>query len=120
MTLYRLAARLALILALVATATLPRVDQSPDNFEYVLTAAALVVALVMLASLASRLTMPLGLVELAAAVAVVVFCVDGGESLLSHEQRNWSIVRTVCFTLAAAVVALSVMLDQYRRRRGLP
>jgi len=119
MTLYRLAARLAVALAAGATATLPWVDRTPRGFDRVTTVLAFVVAAVMLVSIVVHLRLPLVVVEAAAAVATVLFTTDGAQSVLEHEQRTASIVRTVLFTLAAAVVSLAVMLDQSRRRRGV-
>jgi len=119
-TLYRLACRIAVALAAGATATLPWVDRSPNNFERVLTVAGVAVAVVMAVSIATGMRrLPHLAIEIAAAVATVVFAADGGESVLSAEQRTSSIVRTVLFTLAGAVVALAVMLDSSRRRRGV-
>ncbi len=120
MTLFRLAARLTLALASGGTATLRWVDRTPTNFEDVMAIVGVAVAIVMLASIAADFQLPLMLVELAAAAAVVVFCTDGMESILSQEQREASIIRTACFTAAAAVIALAVMLDQHRRRAGAP
>lgn len=116
MTLYRLACRLAIASGLAATATLPWVDRSPNNFEGILTVWAIAAALVMVASIVTRFTLPLWLVELAAGVATVIFVTDGMESILSQEQREASIVRTGLFTLTGALIALAVMLDQHRRR----
>jgi len=120
MSLYRLACRIAVALAAGATATLPWVDRSPNNFERLLTILGIAVALVMVTSIATGMRrLPHLLIEVTAAVATVVFAADGGESVLSAEQRHSSIVRTVLFTLAGATVALAVMLDSSRRRRGL-
>jgi hypothetical protein len=116
-SLYRLAARLAVALALGGSGTLRWVDRTPNVYEDVLAAIAVIVALIMLASIAAHFRLPVLLVELAAAAGVVVLVTDGAESLLSQEQRGASILRTVLFTLAGAVVALAVMLDQSRRRR---
>jgi len=116
MSLYRLACRLAVALALGGSATLRWVDRTPNTFEVWLTIVSLFVAAVMLASIASRLRLPVVWVEVAAALGCVALVTDGMESVLSQEQREASIIRTGLFTLAGAVVALTVMLDQRRRR----
>lgn len=120
MTLFRFAARLTVAFAAVASATLRWVDRTPTNFEDAMTAAGILVAIVMVASIVADFRLPLTLVEVAAALAVVLFTIDGAESILSQEQREVSIVRTACFTAAGAIIALAVMLDQHRRRAGAP
>jgi len=120
MTLYRLACRVAVALAACATAMLPWVDRTPNNFERGLTILAFAIAAVMVVSIATGMRkLPHVLIEAAAAAATVVFAADGGESLLSAEQRGSSIARTVLFTLAGATISLAVMLDSSRRRRGV-
>ena len=120
MTLYRLACRVAVIFAAAATAMLPWVDRTPNNFERVMTVVAFVVVAVMIVSIATGMRrLPHIVIELSAAVATVLFAADGGESVLSAEQRGSSIARTVLFTLAGATVSLAVMLDSSRRRRGV-
>jgi len=119
-TLFRFAARLTLALAAGASATLRWVDRTPTNFEDAMTVAGVLVAIIMLASIAADFRLPLILVEVAAALAVVLFTIDGAESILSQEQREASILRTALFTAAGAVIGLAVMLDQHRRRAGAP
>jgi len=119
-TLYRLACRVAVIFAAAATGMLPWVDRTPNNFERALTVAAFAVVVVMVVSIATGMRrLPHLLIEVSAAVATVLFAADGGESVLSAEQRGSSIARTVLFTLAGATVSLAVMLDSSRRRRGV-
>lgn len=106
---HRRAAGIVVAAGALASATLPKVDRSPNAFDWVHGALCVLVAAVLLVAV----SVPLAWRVQAAAFAIGawVLMTDAAESIFENEQRAWSIVRTVLFLLALALVALVAMLE---------